>query len=174
MGKLSRRIATGATVLVTLVGVGAGGAAALTDSSVGSPRTSGPEHITIIETSFSGGPVFLRGLVDDAGVDNESPDGTTSRFVLSGGTITAAHESSENGGDFVPNPVTCVARLTDAGSFTVTGGTGEYSDVSGSGTYTGKGTLVFPRTSAGCDFNADPILTTIVINATGTFRLGKV
>lgn len=174
MGKVSRRIATCGVSLLAVVGMGIGGAAAVGSSSVGTPRTSGPEHVTIIETSSSGGPVFLRGLVNDAGVDNESADGTTSDFVLSQGTISVAHESTENGGNFVPNPITCLARLTDAGTFTVNGGTGAYSGVSGSGTYTARGTLLFPRTSEGCNFNADPISTTIVVNAIGTLRLGVV
>lgn len=172
MGKVSRKVATGAAVLLVLAGIGAGGAAAVAGNSVGSPRTNGREHITIIQTSLSGGPAFLRGLVNDVGVDNESADGSTSTIVLSQGTIVASHESTEGGGDFVTDPVTCLARLSDAGTFTVMSGTGAYATISGEGTYTSKGTLLFPRTSEGCSFDADPISVTIVIHATGTFQSG--
>lgn len=172
MGKVSRRIATGSVVLLALAGIGAGGAAAVGTNTVGSARTSGSEHITIDETSLAGGPVFLRGLVNDVGVDNESPDGTTSTFVLGRGTIVAAHASTEDGGNFVPDPVSCLARFTDAGTFTVTGGTGAYSTLGGEGTYTARGFLFFPRTSMGCNFEADPIAVNILIFPVGTFRLG--
>jgi hypothetical protein len=171
MGKVSRRIATGSVVLLALAGIGAGGAA-VGSNSVGSSRTSGSEHITIIQTSLAGGPVFFRGLVNDVGVDNESADGTTSTLVLGGGTIVAAHASTEDGGNFVPDPVSCLARFTDAGTFNVTSGTGAYAGISGEGTYTARGTLFFPRTSDGCNFEADPIAVNIIVRPVGTLRLG--
>lgn len=125
------------------------------------------EHMTLVITSHRGGSVFFSGVVNDAGTNvSGGDDNAVDANVLARGTVIVYHKSI---GDptFTPDFVTCLARVDEVGIFTVTGGTGAYSGISGSGTYTLRnGILQFPRANGQCNFGADTLSELLVINGT--------
>jgi hypothetical protein len=82
----------------------------------------------------------------------DRPDGSfveTYRAELpSGGFIFTVFGAPES---FDLNPRTCVLRLVNSGTFTISEGTGAYSGVSGQGTFTFRLTQISQRTSEGCE-----------------------
>jgi hypothetical protein len=82
----------------------------------------------------------------------DRPDGSfveTYRAELpSGGFIFTVFGAPES---FDLNPRTCVLRLVNSGTFTISEGTGAYSGVSGQGTFTFRLTQISQRTSDGCE-----------------------
>jgi hypothetical protein len=169
--KVGRSVVSGVVALVATIGIGVGGSVAASGNTLTRSPSNGTEHLTIIESNgSSSGPALLRGIFLDAGVVVDNPDGVHSTFMLSRGTITV--ETTDNGFTFTPNAVTCLARFTASGNFTVIGGTGAYASVSGTGAFNLNATLVFPRTAEGCNFDGDPIAQVQVINGTGSLSLG--
>src|SRR5579884_1318731 len=118
---------------------------------------SGPEHFTIIELTSDGGPVNATGVFNKPGTDEEhnansnSPTGT-STFTFVNGKIFVTHTDNPGGSQSF-NPVTCVLTISGTGSYTITGGTGRYSDVEGHGTYTYHGRFGFAHKPSGCGNN---------------------
>lgn len=122
------------------------------------------------------GTVVLSGLVNGRGTDetiaqHPNPDGSETDidlFTLSGGTITI--QDTDPGGTFNFDPRSCIATVgTNAGVFTVLGGTGAYAGASGSGTFSAKGVVVFDRVPGGC--SEEPRSFTAVVTGTGTLHL---
>lgn len=155
-------------VLVATMGVGVMG-------GVASAAPAAPnERVTFVITSHSGGSAFFSGVVNDAGTNVAGgDDNAVDANVLARGTIFVFHKSI---GDptFTLDFVTCLARVDEVGILTVTGGTGAYSGISGSGTYTlRKGILQFPRADGQCNFGGDTLSELLVVNGTLTLNVNQ-
>ncbi len=132
--------------------------------------TSGAESFQIMTTSATGTPsVITSGVFTAAGADQENQTANTAKFVFANGTVSLKHSSGK--GTQSVNPKTCLATLNFHGTYTLTGGTGAYSGVTGSGTYKLSILAIAARSGGKCDLNKPPVAWHQVVNATGTATL---
>lgn len=123
--------------LVTAVG-GAVAAAALAVTGItaasAAPAASGTEHMQAMSTSTTSGTasVIAYGVFTAAGTVNLNAS-KTAKFVFPNGTILVTHKKTKGSQHF--NPTTCLGTFSQTGTFTITGGTGSYAGIRGSGTY---------------------------------------
>jgi hypothetical protein len=156
--------ALAAAAAATVVG-GAGLAAASTH-----PAASGAENFQMMTTSVSGSPsVIASGLFTVPGVDHEHPKTNTATFVFSNGTVNVKHSPGTGTQSF--NPRTCLLTVNFHGTYQLTGGTGAYQGIAGSGNYK-LGILAIGAKSGGkCSKALPPVAFHQVINASGTASL---
>lgn len=122
------------------------------------------------------GKVVAFGVINAVGTDetiaqDPHPDGSetdTDLLTFRGGTVTIV--DTDPGGTFDFDPRSCTARIgTDAGTFTVSGGTGRYAGASGGGTFTARGLVTFARVGGECA--EEPSSFFVVVTATGTISV---
>jgi len=164
------------TRLITAAGaVAAAGAIATTGvmAAAAAPHhtaASGTESFQIMTTSATGTPsVITSGVFTAAGADHENQKANTAKFVFSNGTVSLKHSPGK--GTPSLNPKTCLATIDLHGTYTMTGGTGAYSGVTGSGTYKLSILAIAARSGGKCDLNIPPVAWHQVVNATGTATL---
>lgn len=106
--------------------------------------------------------VVASGPIHAKGTDTVVSD-TEDMLAFPEGTISLTHDPKKSGDSF--DPVTCLFRFWERGSYEVTGGTGAYDGASGRGNYTVKGLGV------GCDETAPPEVFMLRIFAKGPINL---
>lgn len=148
----------------TVIG-GAGLAAASTHTGA-----SGTENFQMMTTSVSGSPsVIASGLFTAPGTDHEHPKTNTATFVFANGTVNVKHSPGTGTQSFNPN--TCLLTINFHGTYQLTGGTGAYQGITGSGNYK-LGILAIGAKSGGkCSKTLPPVAFHQVINASGTASL---
>jgi hypothetical protein len=102
----------------------------------------------------------------------QGPGGTfeaTDRFDCPQGSVFNRISGTA---DFQLDPVTCVARVPQSGTFQITGGTGDFAGASGGGTFTGQAYVVFARGPEGCDFAQPPLVDVLVLRLAGSLDAG--
>jgi hypothetical protein len=115
------------------------------------PTVEGPP-----ETVLAFGPIHAKGSVTNV-------SDTKDIFVFPDGTLTVTHRPKSSGESF--DPVTCLFRFRERGTYRITGGTGAYEDASGKGNYRVKGLGV------ACDETALPEVFMLRIFAKGSIHL---
>jgi hypothetical protein len=108
------------------------------------------------EVVVANGPIHAKGTDT---VVSETEDTLT----FPAGTLSITHKATKSREHF--DPVTCLFRFTERGTYQITGGTGDYAGVSGHGTYTAKALGV------GCDENAPPEVFMLRIFAKGPIHI---
>jgi hypothetical protein len=104
------------------------------------------------ETVVANGPIHAKGT------DTTISD-TQDTLTFPAGTLSLTHKAQKSRDH--SDPVTCLFRFTERGTYEITGGTGDYAGATGHGTYTVKAMGV------GCDENAPPEVFMIRIFAKG-------
>jgi len=123
------------------------------------------EHITIVQTTATGGSVLASGAFNAAGA-NVSHGNTSDTFKFSKGNINVSH-TPDPGGTSNFNVHTCVGHFTQTGDYHLTGGTGVYSGIEGHGTYSLNGTLIFAHTAGAHPCSRQPIGQLVIVHAQG-------
>ena len=113
--------------------------------------------------------VIASGVFTAPGTDQENVQAGTSKFTFPNGTVSLKHSPGK--GTQSLNPKTCLATINLHGTYTMTGGTGAYSGVTGSGTYKLSILAIATRSGGKCDLNNPPVAWHQVVNATGTATL---
>lgn len=128
-----------------------------------------PARNTRVQITFVGGPVGVvksTGAINAVGAALEqttlNPNGTftgTLTFVFPLGTVTAPYSGIVTS---VNVDASCTGRFTTVGTFTITAGTGLYTGISGSGSFTENGVFNAVPTGTGCspDLQVRTYLTT--------------
>ena len=127
--------------------------------------------ITGVKTHLHSQPtdsVIATGLFTAPGVDHENQNNNTSLFVFPGGTIRLHHSSGTGRQSF--NPGTCLATISEHGTYRITGGTGRYAGITGGGHYQLSILAVAARSHGKCSENAPPVAWQQVIRASGPVR----
>ena len=106
--------------------------------------------------------VVASGPIHAKGTDTVVSD-TQDTLAFPAGTISLTHHPKTDGDSF--DPVTCLFRFRERGTYQITGGTGAYAGASGSGRYTVKALGV------GCDENTPPEVFMLRIFAKGPIHL---
>jgi hypothetical protein len=122
---------------VSAVAVGAA-AVVWSGSAMG---TTGSQRFSV-SAGNAGGSVYASGPISGSGRDvvlGQNAD----KFVFTNGWVLVSHSATSQNQSF--DPRTCLSRFTESGTYQLVKGTGVYRGVTGSGTYSAKGT------SRGCD-----------------------
>jgi hypothetical protein len=136
---------------------------------------SGAEHFQAMTTSATATTqgVIAWGAVTAAGIDHESSSNaptSTDLFTFPGGSFKVTHTTKSMTQNV--NTKTCFASFGGKGTIKVSGGTGKYRGISGSGTFTFSDIGVAARTKSGaCNLNANPVANQQLIDANGTVKL---
>ena len=104
---------------------------------------------------IANGPIHARGT--DTVIDDNNDV-----FSFPAGSIDVHHAAKHQHDSF--DPVTCLGRHTESGTYRITGGTGAYAAASGRGHYTVNVYFV------GCSQTAPPDVFQLVIKAAGPIR----
>lgn len=168
---LSRKLAVAGAAAITAALCGAGLASASTSTST-STSASGTEHFSLMTTqpNASKYTIIASGVFTAGGVDISGSKSDTAKFK--GGTFKIDH-----GGKFRilkqhVDPKTCLAQFEASTKFTLSGGTGAYQHLSGSGTAVINDLAIAPRNAKGaCNLNANPVVNEETITATGHVKL---
>jgi hypothetical protein len=162
-----KRIATSAAAATTAVTAMAA-ALWLAVPAGASPAVSGTENLQIVNTSATSNTssVIATGVFTAGGVDHGGNKVDT--IVFSNGSFKVAHTGPSKQSF---NPKTCLLTVTGSGTFKITGGTGAYAKISGSGTYKLNIMAVAPKVGGKCSKTQPPTAFQQIINATGKVRL---
>jgi hypothetical protein len=163
---------TGAAVAAGLVLAGPAGASPLAARPA---AVSGIEHFQIMSTSGSAttAVVIAYGAFINHGIDHEnnsSAKTSTDRFTFAGGSFKVVHTTKLQ--SQLSNAKACFYSFSQKGTYKLTGGTGRYKGISGSGTFTGSDLGFGPKTKSGaCNENANPVIFQEVIDASGPVKI---
>ena len=141
------------------------GSGSLASASV-RPALSGTEYIHEVTTSFSTdqAPVIINGAVTAGGVDVSH-----SLFKFATGTITVVIKPTSQTEHTTKS---CLITSYERGTFTFTGGTGNYAGISGSGDFNASTLIILAVNSEGeCNAEAGPVAGEIVITGRGHVKL---
>ncbi|HEY2306762.1 MAG TPA: hypothetical protein VGI05_12860 [Streptosporangiaceae bacterium] len=154
-----------AAAAIAVVG-GAGLAAASAHTAV-----SGTENFQMMTTSGTSptASVIASGVFTAPGVDHENQSNNTAKFVFSNGTVSLKH--SPGTGTQAMNPKTCLLTVNFHGTYTLTGGTGAYAGITGSGTYKLSILAIGASSGGKCSQSLPPLAWHQVINASGPVSL---
>ena len=127
--------------------------------------TTSSQRFTIFG-SDNGQTVIATGAFVAVGSAN-TVDDDNDTFVFPNGTFNVFHP--QTGGTENFNETACLGTATFNGTYTLSGGTGAYAGISGSGTYSGKAIFVAERTGTGCSEEGGS--SWFFVTATGTTTL---
>jgi hypothetical protein len=107
--------------------------------------TSQTEHFSIVGTSVTSNAesIIATGAFTAGGVDHSG--NKVDKVQFSTGTFTITHKGTQKVGF---NAKTCLATITGAGTYVLSGGTGAYKGLSGSGNYKFSAHEVASRSSS--------------------------
>jgi hypothetical protein len=114
--------------------------------------------------AYATGPISGLGTDVNAGTI-PNPDGTRTNIdvlTFPAGSVTTVSVDPPDVFHF--DPVNCIARISAVGPYTITAGTGAYSEATGSGTFTTVGAITYAHTPQGC---GQPQVVVVVVTATG-------
>lgn len=160
--------AAGAAVAAGAIAV-CGAAAASAAPHAGRPAASGTEQFQLMNTSAtsSSSSIIAHGVFTAGGVDHSGRKVDT--VVFPNGTFKITHGKGTGTQHF--NPKTCLLTVSQKGPYTLSGGTGAYAGISGSGTYQLSILAVGARSGGACSKTAPPVSFQQLIRASGPVHL---
>jgi hypothetical protein len=170
-------LSSGKRMLSTcLVAALVAGVSLLGQAGSASAQPADDVHFTVIIVGDGAGAVLASGAVLGVGTetDNQNSANPVQPFqaTLSFAKGAVAETVSNQPPSVHFNPVTCVLRIVQRGSFQVTGGTGVFATASGGGTSTTHVTVISRRAANGtCDQQAPPLLALVIVHETGTLTV---
>jgi hypothetical protein len=137
-----------------------------------SPSVPGGVNFQMMTTSGTARtiPVIAWGLFTAAGVDHEDNDGVVHTFAFPGGTFQLRYHLPSGIG-YTVNPRTCLATGSGNGPYTLSGGTGAYRRISGSGHYSLNIVEIQAKANGACSDTRPPVAFQEVITASGPVKL---
>ena len=164
----SKRIVTGAAVIA--VAAAASGTAVAAASPTG-PANSGTEHFYLMTTQPSAAKyeIIATGVFTAGGTDISGSKSDTAK--LAKGSFKVNHSGPFHIIKQQVNPKTCFAVFEATASITLSGGTGAYKGISGSGSATITDTAIGPKSKGKCNLNANPVANEQTITATAHVKV---
>ena len=162
-----RKIITSAAVAAAAAAVlgGTGIAVAGTHSAA-----TGTENFQLMSTSAtsSNSSIIASGVFTAPGVDHEGAHNTAT-FTFPNGTVTVKHSKGTGTQSF--DPKTCLLTVNQHGTYNITGGTGSYAGITGSGKYQLSILAIGASSGGTCSKSKPPVAFHQVINASGPVTL---
>jgi len=161
-----RKIITSAAVAAAATVIGSTGIAAAGTHSA----ASGTQNFQMMTTSATSptGSIIASGVFTAPGVDHEGKHNTAT-FTFPNGTVSLKHSNGTGKQSF--NPKTCLLTINEHGTYTLTGGTGSYSGITGNGKYQLSILAIGARSGGKCSKSKAPVAFHQVINASGPVTL---
>jgi len=134
-------------------------------------NTVATQRFTLILVGPTSGTVIATGPITGIGTSTETEGQSADTFTF---TFSQGVVNVDLIGTFELNfnPRACIAKPTESGTFTITGGSGTYKGVTGGGTFSGRGTFVGARDAQGqCpgpDSGTPPAFSIFILRAVGT------
>jgi hypothetical protein len=134
------------------------------------PAVSGTEHVQIMSTSTTSkrASAIAYGMFT-AGGTARLGSGRAGTIAFPGGTIRLSHHAGKGTMRFSPR--TCLAMISQPGTYKITGGTGKYAGISGHGTYQLSLTFIAARTRGKCSTSAPPAAQQELLRLSGPVHL---
>jgi hypothetical protein len=132
-------------------------------------RAAGVEQFQLMSTSAtsSTSSIIARGVFTAGGVDHGGNKVDTA--VFPGGSFKIAHSKGTGSQSF--NPKTCLMTINQHGTYKLSGGTGRYAGISGSGKYQVSILGVGARSGGKCSRSKPPVAFQQIIKAAGPVKL---
>ena len=165
MLKVRSRLLGAAATLVAAGAVAVSGVAA----AAAHTNASGTEQFQIMSTSAtsSTSSIIARGVFTAGGVDHSGNKVDTA--VFSNGSFKIAHSKGTGSQSF--NPKTCLMTINQHGTYKLSGGTGTYAGIRGSGKYQLSILAVGARSGGKCSRTKPPVAFQQIIKASGPVKL---
>lgn len=165
MLKVRSRLLGAAGALVAAGAIAVSGVAA----AAAHTNASGTEQFQLMSTSAtsSTSSIIARGVFTAGGVDHAGNKVDTA--VFPGGSFKIAHSKGTGTQSF--NPKTCLMTVNQHGTYTLSGGTGKYAGISGSGKYQVSILAVMARSGGTCSKTKPPVAFQQIIKASGPVKL---
>ena len=156
--------AVAAAVAIAVTGITAASAGPRT-----SPAVSGTEHFQLVTTSAtsSTGHVIAYGVFTAPAVDHMG--NSVDRFVFRNGSFKVKHSPGKGPQHF--NAKTCLATVSQHGTYKISGGTGAYKGISGHGAYHYTILAIGARSKGKCSMSKPPVAVEEIITASGPVTL---
>ena len=148
-----------------LVSAALGGAALLALAGPASAVT-GDQTFVVFGTDPLAPTVVASGPIAGIGTDIESETEPSGSFVFPEGSVQVDHPPTSGERGFIESACVGVERFV--GTYSLEGGTGDYADASGGGTYSGTDVVVLSRTPDGCGDEPELSLLAVTFNGTTT------
>ena len=135
------------------------------------PATSGTENFQLMVTSpaFTTGRVIVSGVFTAGGTENVTASVDT--LVFPSGTFQVTYFKGF-GGTKTLNPTTCLYTISGVhGTISLSGGTGVYAGISGTGTYHFSELAILARSSGTCTFRKPPVASEVLVKSTASVSL---
>lgn len=160
--------AAGAVVAAGAIAV-SGVAAASAASHASRASVSGTEQFQLMSTSATSptSSIIARGAFTAGGVDHSGNKVDT--VVFPGGSFKIAHSRGTGSQSF--DPKTCLMTINQHGTYKLSGGTGTYAGISGSGKYQLSILGVGARSGGKCSKTKPPVAFQQLIRAAGPVKL---
>jgi len=133
------------------------------------PRATGIEKFQLMSASAtsSTASIIARGVFIAGGVDHAGSKVDTA--VFPGGSFKIVHSRGTGSQSF--NPRTCLMTVNQHGTYKLSGGTGKYAGISGSGTYHVSILAVGPSSGGKCLKHKPPVAFQQFIRGAGPVKL---
>jgi hypothetical protein len=160
-------------VVAAALAVSGTGIAAASVSPSASASHRGTERFTFMLSSATGvGSVIATGLFTDGGTMNIFSEGPSGEMKLGAGTIRLSTAPSRASFRSKTNFATCLTTWSERGSYKLSGGTGRYAGIRGSGRFTITDRIVQRhKQGGGCGFSRSPLAVQAIFTLTGSATL---
>ncbi len=134
------------------------------------PAISGTEHVQVMSTSTTSSPAtaIAYGAFTAAGTAKLG-SARVGTIAFPGGTIKLSHHAGKGTMRFSPR--TCLAMISQPGTYKIIGGTGKYAGISGRGTYQLNLTFIAARANGRCSTAAPPAAQQELLRLSGPVHL---
>jgi hypothetical protein len=160
--------------IITLAAVAAAAATVIGGTGIAMAGThsaaSGTENFQMMTTSATSptASVIASGVFTAPGVDHEGQHNTAT-FTFPNGTVSLKHSAGTGKQTF--DPKTCLLTINEHGTYNMTGGTGSYAGITGSGKYQLSILAIGASSGGKCSKSKPPVAFHQVINASGPVTL---
>lgn len=168
MLKIRKRL-LGAAGAVVAAGAIAVSGVAVASAAPHTARAAGIEKFQLMSTSATSSKLSIigTGVFTAGGVDHSGNKVDTA--VFPGGSFKIVH--SKGTGSQAFNPKTCLMTIQQHGTYKLTGGTGKYAGIRGSGTYRLSILVVSARSGGKCTKTKPPVASQQIVRAAGPAKL---
>lgn len=153
----SKRLAAAAAAVIAVAAAAGGMGLAAANASATAPANAGTEHFYLMTTQPSAAKyeVIATGVFTKSGTDIAGSKADTVK--LANGSFKVNHAGPFHIIKQEVNTKTCFAVFEASAGLKLSGGTGAYKGISGSGTATITDTAIAPKSKGKCNLNANPV-----------------
>jgi hypothetical protein len=164
------RLISAAAAAVAAAAITVTGVTAASANPRSQPAVSGTEHVQIMSTARASKTASAIAYgVFTAGGTAKLGSSRVGTIAFPGGTIKLSHHARTGTMHF--SPKTCLTRISQAGTYKITRGTGKYAGITGHGTYQLRFTFIGARRAGKCSPAGPPVARQELLRLSGPVHL---